>query len=250
MNLDDEPEPAPLRADARRMLATWREADAMPRAVKGRVWKRLHRPTRVQAPRRDTAWVLAVAIAAAVLLVWWGVANVWRAAIDDGAPRIEQSVDHRDAPADERSVVEPQRTVQPPVVAPTPAPRPTIAPPVQTPTASERSALESPARPRSVAPPREEAPAVDTATTTLARERDLIARAWSALAHGDPASALERAAEHEQAFPEGLLAPERRAIAVIARCKRGDRDAGTAAQAWIAAQPRSPLVKRVRVACE
>jgi hypothetical protein len=248
MSLDDELEPAPLRADARRMLATWREADAMPRAVKGRVWRRLHRPSRVQSPRRDTAWVLAVAIAAAVLLVWWGVANVWRAAQDDSAPRIDQAVDHRDDAAHGQPVVELQRTVEPPVVAPTPGPSPTIAPPVQTPTA--RNALEPPARPRSVAPPREEAPVADATTTTLARERDLIARAWSALAHGDPASALARAAEHEQAFPDGLLAPERRAIAVIARCKRGDRDADVAAQAWIAAQPRSPLVNRVRVACE
>ena len=247
MSLDDEPEP--LRADARRMLAVWREADAMPRAAGRRVWRRLHRPSRAPAPRRDTAYVLAVAIAAAVLLVWWGVANVWRAAQDDSAPGIDQAVDHRDAPADEHPVVEPHRTAEPPVVVPPPpGPSPTIAPPVQTPTA--RSALETPARPRSVAPPREEAPAVDTATTTLARERDLIARAWSALAHGDPDSALARTAEHEQAFPEGLLAPERRAIAVIARCKRGDGDASTAAQAWIAAQPRSPLVKRVRVACE
>jgi hypothetical protein len=240
MSLDDEP--TPLRADARRMLAMWREADAMPRAVKGRVWRRLHRPSRAPASRRDTAWVLAVAIAAAVLLVWWGVANVWRAAQDDSAPRIDQAVDDRDAATSEHPVVAPERTAEPAVVVPTPAPSPTIAPPVQTP--------KAPMRPRSVVPPREEASAVDTATTTLARERDLIARAWSALAHGDPASALARATEHEQAFPEGLLAPERRAIEVIAHCKRGDRDAGKAAQAWIAAQPRSPLVKRVRVACE
>ncbi len=238
--MSDLDEPAPLRADARRMLATWREADAMPRAAKARVWKRMRARPRPPAPRYDVAWVWAVAIAAAVLLVWWGVAQVRRAALDGEARPVDQAVDHRDVPPGEHDVVEPPPPASPPVVAQAPAPA--IAPPVQKPAEVVRPS----ARPR-VEPSTDTAP---DATTTLARERDVIARAWSALADADYGAALHRAAEHAQSFPNGILAPERRAIEVIARCKRGDRDADAAGRAWLDEHPRSPLANRVRVACE
>ena len=50
-------------------------------------------------------------------------------------------------------------------------------------------------------------------------------------------------------FAEGVLAPERRAVSIVARCKRGDADAHARAQTWLTAEPRSPLVARVRDAC-
>lgn len=241
MSSEDAREPAPLRADARRMLSVWREADGMPRDARARVWKRLHRPARPAARRQDFTWMLAaVAIAAAVLLVWWGVASLRRAAIADNASAIDQAADRSASPPTAPVVVAEVPNAPPVVVAPTPEPSAAIAP-VQAPARIET------ARPRATTS-RDQAPPVET--TTLARERDLIARAWSALADGDHGAALQRAAEHEQAFPDGLLAPERRAIAVIARCKRGDRGAREAGQAWLTAQPRSPLANRVRVACE
>lgn len=247
MSTPDEREPAPLRSDALRMIATWREADAMPRAAKARVWKRVRE--RDEAPRRPPlrydAALWAFAIAAAVLLVWWGVASLGRDAIaDEDAVNVE-AVDRHDATPSERVAVEPNPRATPSVDAAPSESSPAIAPPVQTPAATPRSAAP---RPRTE-PPRSEPP-TQTETTALARERDLIARAWSALADGDHDAALLRAAEHEEAFPDGLLVPERRAIEVIARCKRGDRGASEASAEWIAAQPRSPLANRVRVACQ
>ena len=227
------------------MLATWREAEQMPRATKQRVWKRLRgeRKRSLVPPQRNTTWVWAVALAAAVLLVWWGSASLRRTADDRDVETPGQAVDVRVDGEHEgaASMHEPTAVVPTtPAIAPAPSP---IAPTTD----------EAPARPRNVAPRRDsdvaapETPAEPI--TTLARERDVIARAWSALADGDPGSALQRAAEHEQAFPEGLLAPERRAIAVIARCKRGDQGAAARAQAWLDEQPRSPLAGRVRTAC-
>jgi hypothetical protein len=252
--VNDELEPTPLRADARRMLATWRDADQMPRASKVRVWRRLRgeRKQRPAALQRSTAWVWVVALAAAVLLVWWGSASVLRSARDEAVHDADQAVDDRvpdgSRPAAEAAPRAAAPVIEPPVeAAPSPAP-------VQTPKiAEEPQRSETHARPRAVSPPRgDDAPASTPSsapTTTLARERDVIARAWSALADGDPGSALQRAAEHELAFPDGLLAPERRAIAVIARCRRGDQGAAARAQSWLDAQPRSPLAGRVRAAC-
>lgn len=250
MSAPEEREPAPLRADALRMIATWREADAMPRAAKARVWTRVRgdvaRRRRPPRPLRYDAAVWAIAIAAAVLLVWWGVASLRRDAIADRGSVNDQAVDQRDGAEPESVVAKPTPGPTSSVAPVPPESIPTIAPPLQTPAATPRRAT---LRPRTVEPAGTEPPA-QSKTTALARERDLVARAWSALADGDHGAALLRAAEHEQAFPDGLLAPERRAIEVIARCKRGDRGAREASAEWIAAQPRSPLANRVRVACE
>jgi hypothetical protein len=89
----------------------------------------------------------------------------------------------------------------------------------------------------------------DPSGSTLAAERELVARAWGALALGETAQALEAAAEHARRFPEGLLAPERTAIDAIARCRRGDADGPRRASAFHRAHPRSPLVERVDEAC-
>jgi hypothetical protein len=85
--------------------------------------------------------------------------------------------------------------------------------------------------------------------STLAIERELVARAWRALALGETAQALDVAAEHARRFPAGLLAPERAAIDTIARCRRGDADGPRHADAFHRAHPRSPLAERIDEAC-
>lgn len=85
--------------------------------------------------------------------------------------------------------------------------------------------------------------------STLAAERELVARAWRALALGETATALDAAAEHARRFPAGLLAPERAAIDTIARCRRGDADGPRRATTFHRAHPGSPLAERVDEAC-
>jgi len=85
--------------------------------------------------------------------------------------------------------------------------------------------------------------------STLAVERELVARAWRALALGETMQALDVAAEHARRFPAGLLAPERAAIDTIARCRRGDADGPARAASFHRAHPRSPLAERVDEAC-
>ena len=104
-------------------------------------------------------------------------------------------------------------------------------------------------------PPRSE-PGVDALDPTLAQpgstlvaERELVARAWRALALGETAQALDAASEHARRFPAGLLAPERAAIDTIARCRRGDADGPRRASSFHRANPRSPLAERVDEAC-
>ncbi|HET6584759.1 MAG TPA: hypothetical protein VFG69_14980 [Nannocystaceae bacterium] len=250
MSDDAEPrEPARLRSDALRMLAMWRDAEGMPRAAKARVWQRLRGDRSAARSQPATQWVWAVALAAAALLVWWGVVDLRQSLRDDPARADPQAVDARTTDATEpaiprgesaRAVVEPE---PPPPVPLPPAPLAPVAPSTDD------------VRPRSPAPRRSDddvAPIAETPAdpiSSLARERELIARAWSALADGDAGSALQRAAEHELSFPSGILAPERRAIAIIARCKRGDRGADARARTWLADEPRSPLAGRVRAAC-
>src|SRR5262249_48192912 len=125
-----------------------------------------------------------------------------------------------------------------------PATPPAVVAPAQ-PSSVPASPTKKDARPRGEEG--SEAPAAFS--STLAREKVLVEKAWSALAAGDPDAALARVAEHEREIPDGVLAPERRAIAVIAHCKRGDANAAARARAWLAAQPESPLFARVKAAC-
>jgi hypothetical protein len=252
MSKGEPREPEPLRADAQRMLSLWRTADAMPRAVHARVWQRLRAPKR--APVRSDGLLIAVlafGIAAAVLLAIWGVGRLLPSMRRSAGPRSDPQAEHGQAqPSPTGTAIDVQPANAPPRAS-MPAPAVTL-PPAPTPVVEAPAPGPTSMRPRS--PASHDAAASDDAkiderSTRIARERDLIERAWSALAEGDPRAALDRCAEHERAFPDGLLAPERAAIAVIARCKRGDAGAIASADAWLAAEPRSPLAGRVRAAC-
>lgn len=244
-------EPAPLRADAARMLAYWREAEGMPRATKLRVGRAIEDAPQPSAPRPVAVWAWAVALAAAVLLLWWG------------AVRLQQSP--REAHGSQAADVV---TPQGPAVLDTPPARPIpaeLAPviPSTAPVDVDASPGAGRAPPRAAIAPDDRptndaigdaiGDATDDATgdaeARSLRERELVVEAWSALASGDPDTARRRAEEHRRTFPAGALGPERDAITVIAGCKLREPDAAARARAWIEAQPRSPLAGRVRTAC-
>lgn len=229
-------EPDELRGDAQRLLAMWRDAQDMPADARARVRRRLEAPTQVQAATPSTrTWTIAVALAAAIVLAWW-VSTLGERTIEaQRDPAREQASDRAREDAPQIA----------PAVAPAelPSPRsdaPTIEPPI------EAMPLESPAK--STARPR--AAPTEITASTLAREKALIQQAWETLAKGDPAAALRVVDTHAREFPEGVLAPERRAVAIVARCKRGDADAKERAQKFLATDPRSLLSARVRAACE
>lgn len=228
-------EPEPLRGDARRMLTVWRDADDMPADARARVQRRLLAPTRASPVRaRGHAMTIAFALAAALLLAWWiaGMSARSEHASHEGGR--EQASDRATAPA-------PARTEP---IAPAELPAATPA----TTTADETTPDAATTEPRRGPRPRtagHEATSIDT----LAREKALVQQAWETLAAGDPDGALRIVDTHAREFPEGVLAPERRAVTLVARCKRGDADATERAAAWLHSAARSPLAARVRAAC-
>jgi hypothetical protein len=85
---------------------------------------------------------------------------------------------------------------------------------------------------------------------TVAEEAVLLRSANAALARGDATAALARLSEHEARFPRGALVEERHAARVFALCASGRADEARAlASTFAAANPRSPLLPRVRSAC-
>jgi hypothetical protein len=97
------------------------------------------------------------------------------------------------------------------VDASAPAPSASAAPPALTP--SERAPRVE--RPQQTSAPTDEA---------LARERQIIEKARSALLRGDAEAALGAVAEHSKAFPRGQLGEAREAIAVQALVRAGRHD--------------------------
>ncbi len=246
---DDGAEPDTLRDDAARMLGHWRDADSMPPAAHARVWRRLASPanSRPASGSARSGWTWAIALAAALVLAWW--VSAW----------LRRDTERTHAEAFDAAVhtVDPQpprvdSVVAAPLTHTTPAELPAVTPsPAPTPPGPAGEPLGTPPTKRPTTTP----PAVMPAATplpepsSLTRERGLIERAWQALTDGDPATALLRAAEHGREFPTGVLAPERRAIVVIARCTRQDAGAAGQAAQWLAAEPGSVLARRVRAAC-
>lgn len=228
-------EPDDLRGDAQRMLAMWRDAQDMPADARARVRRRLEAHAEPSVARTSTrTWTIAFALAAAIVLAWWVSTLGDHRAQAQRDPAREQASDRAqgDAPAIAPTPAElPQTPAEPPSIEP-PSAAPAIDPaPVQ--------------RPRATSSPTPEITA-----STLAREKALIQQAWETVATGDPAGALRVVDTHAREFPEGVLAPERRAVAIVARCKRGDADAKERAQKWLATDPRSVHAARVRSACE
>jgi outer membrane protein assembly factor BamD (BamD/ComL family) len=81
-------------------------------------------------------------------------------------------------------------------------------------------------------------------------EASLLETARAAIAQGNVGLALSQLDEHRARFPHGALREEARAARVLALCAGGrSREARAAALAFIADNPRSPLVAAMRGAC-
>ncbi len=83
---------------------------------------------------------------------------------------------------------------------------------------------------------------------TLSEETRLLRDADRALRAGNAASALALLNEHASRFPRGVLAPERAAESLIARCQLGQANA-KAAHAYLAGHAGSAFAARIRDAC-
>jgi hypothetical protein len=140
-----------------------------------------------------------------------------------------------------------------PQVAHAPAPLKATAPEPAAPEAvtPEAAAVPDAERPldKPSAPRAASAPAAAAVTPeTLAEETRLIREADQALRAGGAARALTLLDEHQRRFPRGVLAPERSAERLLARCQLGHVDAKAAA-AYLAARPSSAFAARIRDAC-
>lgn len=94
------------------------------------------------------------------------------------------------------------------------------------------------------------APAVRPPVVSLGGELNLIRRATSAVSAGHYAAALDALSEHAARYPVGSLVEERLGLRAVSLCKLQRADAATAAQSFADNHPDSPLLARVRAACE
>ncbi len=181
---------------------------APPRGAKARGWRALQ--SRLEPPARARPrWIvpvsIAIAIAAAIVLVWSLAAT--RTTVADRREPHDQASDH--APA----------TTPMPTTIPTP-PTPTTAPAIV------------PAPAPAPAPVPVQRPRAATTTDPLADETALLADGQRALAGGRAELALDRARAHRRRFPAGTLAEDAGALEIAALCELGRTDeASTAAAA-------------------
>lgn len=255
--------PPALSPELQAMLGTYREAQTMPADAKARVHDRL----RATSDGRPVwLWAGVGAVAAALLL--WAAASMtgalqtsaerepgsqaaMQATASDGdtavaAPPpeaestptrspVRREVDRPAPPDPEPASVEAEPESEP---APEPQPEP--------------GARKKPRRPKPAATPEPEAQPVEappqTPASRLGAENRLIAKTWEHVRAKRYAKAKATLREHASAFPQGVLAPERRALQVIVDCLANPSAAAGKAQAY-AASGRSTLLAKVRSAC-
>ncbi len=249
----DAPPPS-LDPRARELLAAYREHEP-PLELRERVWSRLEGSADAPAPSNPIPRVLGVALglAAGVVLVFWVVAAVDREVF---APRSRDAA--MQAQDDERGGP-PARSVRdvhaaPRSRGPSSPPPSTVSGAAATSAVSDhRGAASSPEKTTARrAPPTRRADATSARPgPQLAEEQAVLERGWTALREGQGERALAEAEAHERRFPGGVLEPEREALRVAARCQRSPARAtrDELLAAFTRAQPRSPLLARVRAAC-
>ncbi|PCC75366.1 hypothetical protein SAMN02745121_03908 [Nannocystis exedens] len=269
------------------LLATYRRGRAMPPAARARVQDRLSGtgpkahvlPLMSRSDRgtaRGTAWAVALALAAAVLL-WLARRGPDLAERTGDAATMSPAHAVPTAPSGASLVAPPLIDPRPePALAPAAAPAPAVdvvrprtrpagPAPARDPATSEGRGAPTPASTdldgaaaRPQIDRRDEDPA-DASTdldgaappaTDLRGEQALLARGWQSLAQGDARAAARDAGEHARRWPAGVLAPERRALAAAAACVDDPSRGAELARAFLADHPRSPLARRVRDACD
>ncbi|MFY0531597.1 hypothetical protein [Nannocystis pusilla] len=240
------------------LLATYRRSRAMPPAARARVHDRLsgtcpqaHVLPIMSRRHHGTAWAVALALAAAVLL-WLARRGPDLAEKTGDAATMSPAHAAPAAPSDANHLTPPAVTRNEPALTPAPAPAPEV----------------EAVRPRSKPADRRDGPARDSAALDhdsaatdlgdaaparpaddLRGEQELLARGWQSLAGGDAGAAARDAGEHARRWPAGVLAPERRALEAAASCVDDPSRGAELARAFLADHPRSPLARRVRDVC-
>jgi hypothetical protein len=234
------------------LLDAYRRAHAMPSEARVRVRRRLAGGAAVVAAADPRGrWIAgAFAVAAALLLAVWGV---WRgrdaaqSSADDAArdqAAFDREADSAQGEADVRPASHGTSRSHSP--SETPANTPEVEPALVEPEPTAVAPTEpNPRRSR----PRAKDPDPSPGPSSLDQEREVMARAWRALARDDYDAALEVTREHAERFARAILEIERRAVERIVACKRKEDGAASAAVAFLARHGRTPVARQVREAC-
>lgn len=243
--------------DVAPLLAAYRSIAGPDAAGSARTWSNLARraragevvalaPEPIAAPRRPVAFVAAAAAAAVVVAAL--AYSVGAGSASETAPAArEEAVHGRIDDAVEGEIHETARvTPRAHTVAPAVLPATTSIPAEMMPTpVVEETVRPRPRRSKPAAIAPEAAPEASIDAAEIAALRDaqrLLAR--------DPAAALAQLDRHATEYPRSSLAAMRQLAQMTALCQLGRvDDSRAAADAFIAANPSSPLVARVRDVC-
>jgi hypothetical protein len=185
-------------------------------------------------------WTIAVAIAAALVLVWALLDGTTATRTATGNLR-DQALDRKqsqesggDASPRAPAPARPIALVPAPIAVPEPPPSP--------------SARVVPTRPNTPAPIDDDAkPDASAPDDTLAREAALIGPARAAVKSGDRTAARTALDRHAQEFPRGMLARERWVLDIELACAAKDEaSARRKAAAFYAAYPAAKDAKALR----
>jgi hypothetical protein len=188
---------------------------------------------------RAAVWTIgaAVALAAALLALWFGtlgdpVTTRASASPDEAVHGVTTSPDRAAVTVDSRPSL------------PEPAELPELAPPahpVPTPT------VTTPTSPRM---PRPQPPSGAPSVQDIAAEAALVAEAQAALRDGDAGRARLALEAHARRFPNGVMRPDARALAVIVACTEGRAAAvATEVRAVLDDPASAAFAARIRHAC-
>jgi hypothetical protein len=179
------------------------------------------------------------------LLVWFATgigAGVGVGGIAAVAQRASQQEVRAPLPAAPK-LAEPSGAALPvePALDTPPVPARELAPAVDLPAHDARLAAPARVNPAPAEAPGAGTPAANVDPTSMSEEASLLQQASTALA---------LLAEHEQRFPSGVLAEERRVAKVLGLCALGRAEEATIlARAFVARSPRSVLIPRLESSC-
>ncbi len=253
-----------LSPRARRFIARTRSGDDPCPADEHRVGRELER--RIASGAVAVGIAASAAKAAGAATVGWGKALVWvtvglgatvaalelrsGSPVTSPLPAVSTSAGEI-ARAVPSSRAEIERVDPAPVASANPRLRETPSAP------RDQSSSVDPALPSSMAPPvarfdvLPEPVSSVASSDRLAAETAALRMAQQAMRSGRPAETLALLDQQDALYARGALAQERAAARVMALCQLGNVSAGrTAAQAFEQRWPRSPLLGRVRTACD